>query len=271
MAHLRGENGSPTRVKRHVSIALQNRFRERVALDLADRSLPGMVAYTAIWSVIVFTTGYHQVHPQLAYGALAGFIFCGLLRLVYQLTHKRLIRTHLRINQVFLVIGVFLPTLIWSGLFAFFFLTSVDSEMRLLVVIATVGLCSGGSTSYAPVREMSAAYAGVLILPTCVGIAFFNPHAEVFLYLLILYVGFNLVMMQRGHREYWTALINEAALEEKTRQLRTTASSGIAGMRPDYRRTGESLIRHDDEALYRAKHDGRNQVCTHAAPLRRRA
>ncbi len=392
-ARLDGDDRALNTVKRNIPKELQNRFRERVALDLADRSLPGMVAYTAIWSVIVFTTGYHQVHPPLAYGALAGFVFCGLLRLIYQLIHKPLIRNHLRVNNILLIIGVFLPTLIWSGLFAFFFLTPADSEMRLLVVIATVGLCSGGSTSYAPVRQISAAYAGVLILPTCMGIAVFNPNAEVFLYLLVLYIAFNLLMMQRGHREYWTALANEAALEEKTRQLeimsetdaltgvynrrffdrmldkewqrgsrdgctltllildidhfkrindtyghlagdeylrhiaallktwfkrcsdviaryggeefailapgtpaadvaqlaqrlrnqietlvvsysgrqlQTTASMGIAGMQPDYRQTSKSLIRRADEALYQAKHDGRNQVCTHP-PLRRRA
>ena len=43
--------------------------------------------------------------------------------------------------------------------------------------------------------------------------------AEVFLYLLVLYIAFNMLMMPRGHQEYWTALANEAALEEKTRQL----------------------------------------------------
>ncbi len=55
------------------------------------------------------------------------------------------------------------------------------------------------------------------------------------------------------------------------RQLQTTASMGIAGMQPDYRQTSKSLIRRADEALYQAKHDGRNQVCTHIPPLRRRA
>ncbi len=64
--------------------------------------------------------------------------------------------------------------------------------------------------------------------------------------------------------------IEKLVVSYSGRQLQTTASMGIAGMQPDYRQTSKSLIRRADEALYQAKHDGRNQVCTHP-PLRRRA
>ncbi len=91
--------------------------------------------------------------------------------------------------------------------------------MRLLVIIATTGLCSGGSTSYAPIRQMTAAYTGAIILPTCVGIVLYNPNTAVFLYLLVVCIGFTLLLTQRGHREYWTALANEAALFRPNRSL----------------------------------------------------
>ncbi len=214
---------------------LHQQFRHRVAQDLADRSLPGMVAYMAIWCIIAFATGYQQKAPMLAYGGLGAFAACGLLRLVYQLTYPRLLQKQFAINMIFLCVCVFLPAAIWSGLFAYFFVASADVDMRLLVVIATAGLCSGGSTSYAPIRQMSAAYTSVIILPTCVGIVLYNPNAAVFLYLLVVYIGFTLLLTQRGHREYWTALANEAALAEKTRQLevlsQTDALTGVFNRR----------------------------------------
>lgn len=36
---------------------------------------------------------------------------------------------------------------------------------------------------------------------------------------MITYIGFTLLQLSRGSREYWSALENEAALAEKTRQL----------------------------------------------------
>ncbi len=235
MARRTRNKGSDKMAPTQISARLHKQFRERTARDLADRSLPGMVAYTAVWAIIAFATGYHREAPVLSYSARGAFVCCGILRLAYQLTHKRLIRDHFTGNMIFLGVCVFLPAAVWSGIFAYFFVAAADSDMRLLVVIATIGLCSGGSTSYAPIRQMSAAYAGVITLPTCVGIVMYNPKAGVFVYLMIVYICFTLLLMQRGHREYWTALANEAALEEKTRQLeimsQTDALTGVSNRR----------------------------------------
>lgn len=59
------------------------------------------------------------------------------------------------------------------------------------------------------------------------------------------------------------ARIQEFVASYSGRQLCTTVSIGIAGEQADYRQTSENLIQGADEALYRAKNDGRNQVCIH--------
>lgn len=48
---------------------LKAQFRERLMRDLAERSLPGIPAYIALWSVILFATGFHQSHTLVAYPA----------------------------------------------------------------------------------------------------------------------------------------------------------------------------------------------------------
>lgn len=204
---------------------LKKQFRQRVAQDLVDRSVPGMAAYLAIWSVIVFATGYRHSHPVLAYGALSGFLVGGLLRAAYHLGHKRLITRQPRLNDLLFALSVFLPAALWSGLFTYFFLFTADDQMKLLIVMATIGLCSGGATSYAPHRGLAAAYAGLITLPTCIGIIVYTPHEMVFLLLVVIYFTFTLMLLLRGHREYWSALENEAALADKTRQLEVISAT----------------------------------------------
>lgn len=59
----------------------------------------------------------------------------------------------------------------------------------------------------------------LIILPACVSIIVFKREESPLFYLMITYIGFTLLQLARGSREYWSALENEAALAQKTRQL----------------------------------------------------
>ena len=202
-----------------MTASLKAQFRERLMRDLAERSIPGIPAYIAGWSVIVFATGFHHTHAAVAYPAWIGFFLVSALRLIYQLTYQRLYRISAALNYGLFLITILIPVGLWSALFIYCIVGPNTDSIRLLMVMATAGLCAGAMTSFAPDRKVAVAYLMLIILPACVSILVFNREETPLFYLMITYIGFTLLQLSRGSREYWSALENEAALAEKTRQL----------------------------------------------------
>jgi diguanylate cyclase (GGDEF)-like protein len=198
---------------------LKAQFRERLMRDLAERSIPGIPAYIAAWSVIVFATGFHHTHTAVAYPAWIGFFLVSALRLIYQLTYQRLYRFSATLNYSFFLITILIPVGLWSALFIYCIVGPETADIRMLMVMATAGLCSGAMTSFAPDRKIAIAYLMLIILPACISIIVFKREESPLFYLMITYIGFTLLQLSRGSREYWSALENEAALAKKTRQL----------------------------------------------------
>ena len=213
---------------------LKAQFRERVICDLAERSIPGIPAYIAVWSVIVFATGFHHSHAAVAYPAWIGFLLVSALRLAYQSTYRRLDRFSAALNYGLFLTTILIPVGLWSALFVYCIVGTGTEKIRLLMVMATAGLCSGAMTSFAPDRKIAVTYLMVIILPACFCIIFFNREEMPLFYLMLTYIGFTLLQLSRGSREYWHALENEAALAEKTRQLEDI--SKIDGLTAIYNR-----------------------------------
>ncbi len=198
---------------------LKVQFRERLIQDLAERSIPGIPAYIALWSVIAFATGFHHSHPAVAYPAWIGFLVVSSLRLLYQLLYKNLYRFGPKLGDGLFLTSVMIPAGLWGGLFTYCIAGPETATIRPLMVMATAGLCSGAMSSFAPDRKIAISYLAVIILPACSSIIVFAHDLMPLFYLMLVFIGFTLLQLSRGHREYWTALGNEAALAEKTRQL----------------------------------------------------
>lgn len=210
---------------------LKAQFRERLMRDLSERSIPGIPAYIAAWSVIVFATGFHHTHATVAYPAWIGFLLVSALRLIYQVTYQRLYRFSVALNYGLFLITVLIPVGLWSALFIYCIVGPNTDDIRILMVMATAGLCSGAMTSFAPDRKIAIAYLMLIILPASVSIIVFNREEMPLFYLMITYIGFTLLQLSRGSREYWSALENEAALAEKTRQLEDISKiDGLTGI-----------------------------------------
>jgi len=204
---------------------LKVQFRQRLSRDLVERSIPGIPVYVAIWSIVVFATAFHQQQPSIAYPFWLAFLFCGILRLVYQFTHQALFRVNPALNSALFTAIVLMPAVLWSGLLTYFIVLPDSAIFKLLMVIATAGLCSGGMNSYAPHRPLAVGYMLIVLLPACLRLALVHPKDTALLYLMMAYAGFTLLLLQRGHQEYWAALGNEAALAEKSRQLENLAQT----------------------------------------------
>lgn len=210
---------------------LKAQFRERLTRDLAERSIPGIPAYIAAWSVIVFATGFYHTHTAVAYATWMGFLLVSALRLIYQFTYQRLYRISPALNYSLFLITILIPVGLWSALFVYCIVGPNTDHIRLLMVMATAGLCSGAMTSFAPDRKIAVAYLMLVILPACISIVVFNREEMPLFYLMITYIGFTMLQLSRGSREYWSALENEAALAEKTRQLEDISKiDGLTGI-----------------------------------------
>ena len=214
---------------------LKAQFRKRLSQDLVERSIPGIPVYVAIWSIIVFATGFHHQQPAIAYPAWLAFLFCGLLRIAYQFVHQSLYRVGPSLSSTLFTFIVLMPAAVWSGLLTYFIVLPDNATIKLLMVIAAAGLCSGGMNSYAPHRLLAVGYMVIVLLPACFRLAIVHPEDTALLYLLITYMGFTLLLLLRGHQEYWAALSNEAALADKSRQLenlaKTDALTGVFNRR----------------------------------------
>ena len=210
---------------------LKAQFRERLSQDLIERSIPGIAVYIALWSIIIFTTDFHRTQPEIAYPCWLAFLFCSILRLAYQASHHHIFHFSPPLDSLFFNITVMLPAALWSALFTYFIVQPTHSTMKLLMVITTAGLCSGGVNSYAPHRLLAGAYMLIIMVPGCIGLYILRPREIALVYLMMTYGGFTLLLLLRANREYWAALVNEAALAEKSRQLEGMArTDGLTGV-----------------------------------------
>ncbi len=211
--------------------ALKAQFQERLARDLAERSIPGIPAYISLWSIIIFVTDFHQAHSKVAYAAWSGLLLLSLLRLLYQLTYRRLYGYSPLLNYTLLMALVMVPAGLWGGLFTFCIMGQTADEIQLLMVIATAGLCAGAMMSFSPDQKLAISFLLVVFMPTCSGIVLFNRELTALLLMFVTYMGFNVLLLQRAHREYWNALQNEADLAAKSRQLEeTTKIDALTGI-----------------------------------------
>jgi diguanylate cyclase (GGDEF)-like protein len=198
---------------------LKCQINDRVVNDLLKRSTIGIPVYDVLWSITIFTTGFYKQEPFFSFSILIAFLSISFLRILHQRYFKKLAKTHQRLNYDLLVLSILIPAAIWGAVFAISIIGSNSSYIKVVMVMMTAGLCSGGQSAYAPERLLAISYMAILLLPTSL-LVFFLNRAEIPTALLILaYFGFMFVLGGRGTKEYWVALENEAKLEEKTREL----------------------------------------------------
>jgi diguanylate cyclase (GGDEF)-like protein len=202
-------------------------FKNRILRDLMIRSRMGITVYLVLWGIIIFSTGLYRIRPIFSWSVLAIFFLISLLRLKLQVDYRKPALHRQQVHFRFLVVTILAPAGIWSALFIFSMFHSVDTEFKLLMMLTTTGLCSGGTTLYIPDKRLALTYIAILLLPTAI-LIFFLKRAELPALLIILvYFSYMVMVTLKGYNEYRYALLNEAKLEEKSRELKRISETDV--------------------------------------------
>lgn len=200
----------------------------RVMEDLKKRSTIGIAFYLVAACTVIFADGYYGRHTAFANGYLGLMTGVCLFRLVHMSIDRRLPQN--RTNRTVFVCSVIATALIWGLGYGWFTWQEAEPSTQILMVVCTVGLCSGGVVAFIPNLWLSLGFNFCIMLPGVYAHMALSPNIPLGL-LFILFFIYMIFMALRQNKEYWTALDNEALLEEKTRQLKRLSNrDGLTGL-----------------------------------------
>jgi hypothetical protein len=120
----------------------------RVTRDLKKRSTIGIGFYFIVMGIILFSHRYYERHPEFSWTFLSFVIGICLLRLLHLAVYQRIPPKFRKLNTVLFLLSIASTALIWGVGCAAFMIQDGETDTKLLVVICTMGLCSGGAVAY---------------------------------------------------------------------------------------------------------------------------
>ncbi len=198
--------------------------------DLKKRSTMGIGFYIIVMGIVLFSYRYYDRHPEFSGTFLTFVMGVCLLRFLHLIADRWVPHQFEKINTGLFLLSIALTALIWGIGCAKFMIQSGEPDTHLLMVISTMGLCSGGAVAYIPELRLSILFT-FLMLAIPVSAMVFN-HVNMPLALSIaLYLMYLCLMAYRGNREYWHALENEYLLEEKSKDMeKMSRVDGLTGL-----------------------------------------
>ena len=209
---------------------LKQRISQRVADDLKKRAYPGIIAYPALLTVLLFGSGY--VHRQTEFSIQFMSILGGicLLRLVHSLVVSRIPYRFADLSLDFFFMEICLTALVWGIGLAKFMGMPEEADMRMLMVVSTIGICSGACSSYAPFLPLALAVNFLILGPGILYMAYLGGYWHMVV-LFVLFSGFSAILSVRANAEYRTALDNEALLKQQAMDLEKISNmDGLTGL-----------------------------------------
>ncbi|ACN16431.1 ABC-type nitrate/sulfonate/bicarbonate transport system, periplasmic substrate binding component [Desulforapulum autotrophicum HRM2] len=208
----------------------RQRFTPRMVTDLRHRAFVGIGFYIITLVVVLTTSGYYLRYPQFSsqfFLLISGICF---FRFVHHLIDRWIPLTLYRVSLAFFLGSICLTGLIWGIGFSKIILQEGEQNFHILMVICTIGLCSGGVVAYVPSFWLAVAFDIAILGPGIVAMAVGQIYSSLMI-LLVLYLVYMIFMALRGNREYWNALENEFLLEEKTRAIELLGQrDGLTGL-----------------------------------------
>lgn len=208
----------------------RQRFTPRVVTDLKQRSFVGIGFYFVVLFMVLTTNGYYLRYPQFSKQFALLISGACLFRFVHHLIDRRIPPNRYRTSLFFFLVSVLLTGVIWGIGFSKFILQEGEQDIHILMVICTIGLCSGGVVAYVPSLWLAVVFDIAILGPGIVAMAVGQIYASL-MSLFLLYLVYMIFMALRGNREYWDALENEFLLEEKTRAIELLSQrDGLTGL-----------------------------------------
>ncbi len=208
----------------------RQRFTPRVVIDLQQRAFVGIGFYIVALAVVLTTSGYYLRHPQFSKQFFILISGVCLFRFVHHLTGRWIPPKLYRISLALFLGSIGLTGLIWGIGFSKFILQDGEQNIHILMVICTIGLCSGGVVAYVPSLWLAVVFDIAILGPGIVAMAVGQIYSSL-MSLFVLYLVYMIFIALRGNREYWNALENEFLLKEKTRAIELLSrSDGLTGL-----------------------------------------
>lgn len=208
----------------------RQRLTPRVIQDLKQRSFTGIGFYIIAICVVLFSDGYHLRYPAFSKQFLILVMAICLFRLVHRLSDKWIPERLQKANLAVFMGSIALTGLVWGSGFAEFLLQKGEPQSQILMVVCTIGLCSGGVVAYIPSLWLAIVFNFFILGPAIILMLAHQTNLSLNA-LVILFSIYMVFMALRGNKEYWNALENESLLEEKTKDLeRISQKDGLTGL-----------------------------------------
>ena len=202
----------------------------RVIQDLKNRSYTGIIYYIIALTAVLFPDGYFSRDMQFSTGFLGIIILICLFRIGQRVVDPRIPKRFRRIDFVVFVLSICINSLAWGLGFARLLSQPGEAHTHLLMLISTIGLCSGGVVAFAPILWLSVAFNLFILMPGALYMAVQGTYLTLS-FLCLLFSSYMIFLAARINREYWKALRNEFLLKEKSKQLeKISHMDGLTGL-----------------------------------------
>lgn len=193
----------------------------RVLSDLKTRSTIGILFYLVALFVVIFSDGYYGRYPS--FSKLFIIMMSGIC--IFRLIHMALDRymPQTPFNTGVFITSVILTALFW-GIGAGRFMGQPEAlSTQILMVVCTIGLCSGGVVAFIPYIWLAIGFNASILTPPTVVMLTVTGHFSLGV-LFLLFFTYMLFMTIRQNKEYWDALENEYLLK------RLSNRDGLTGL-----------------------------------------
>lgn len=202
----------------------------RLFNDLTLRAKAGAWAYVILWLCVAYSTGHHREAPYETLWAGLFFLLFLAGRTLFQKKGPFWFSVRPHLSWILFVCLALGPAILWGGLFAAAVTHWPLGEFEILMLVALMGIGSGGVTAFAPLPHLVFTFILALLGPAS-GVLLFRGEGQILLPMFLAYLIYMQSQAVRQAREYRLSRRNEEALKEKTSELeRINAEDPLTGL-----------------------------------------